>query len=114
MKARVLKLISLSREFVDINKIKSVIFSCLNSMLVSSVATKIKKKIVKKFMFNFHFNFTSPMSRENNFFLFPGLIFSRTLSLFKQELPKHARFPRQLRLSRVQNTKKIPKSIIMN
>ena len=67
----------------------------LNSDLVSSVAEQKFKKL--------------RISWRNKVFWLPGLIFFRKLSLFERELPKNARFRRQLRPPRAQNTKKFAK-----
>jgi len=49
-------------------------------------------KLRQKFKFAFHENLSLVINRANVIFQLPGLIFSRTLSIFKQELPEKSRF----------------------
>ena len=49
-------------------------------------------KFRQKFKFAFHKNLILLINRGNKIFQLPGLIFSRMLSIFKQELPEKSLF----------------------
>ena len=53
-------------------------------------------KFRQKFKFAFHKNLILLINRGNKIFQLPGLIFSRMLSIFKQELPEKSLFWRWL------------------
>jgi len=73
-----------------------------NSDLVSFVAKHKFKKIRQKFTFNFHLNFTPPISRGNEIFWFPSLIFSRTLYFLNRSFRKRPDFG-QYKSKRLEN-----------
>ena len=76
---------------------RSVLWSLEFRQFWWALSRRINLKKSSKIHVQLSFKFSPRIRRGNKVFWFPGLMFSKTLSFLKRELPKNVRFPRQFR-----------------